>query len=81
MNSTAIHRDSQKMDVHNKVNKEITLVRSNDIRKYARGKTYTLKHWLNGAPEIWVGLHDQCQNGDSIVNSLRMNFRPLTSKR
>ena len=43
-------------------------------------KTYTIKHWLKGAPEIWVGLHDQCQNGDSIVNSLRMNFRPFTSK-
>ena len=23
-------------------------------------KTYTIKHWLKGAPEIWVGLHDQC---------------------
>ena len=44
-------------------------------------KTYTIKHWLKGAPEIWVGLHDQCQNGDAIINSLRMNFRPLTSKR
>ena len=43
-------------------------------------KTYTIKHWLKGAPEIWVGLHDQCQNGDSIINSLRMNFRPLTKK-
>ena len=43
-------------------------------------KTYTIKHWLKGAPEIWVGLHDQCQNGDSIINSLRMNFRPLTNK-
>ena len=28
----------QKMDFHNYVNKEITFVRSNDIRKYARGK-------------------------------------------
>ena len=43
-------------------------------------KTYTIKHWLKGAPEIWAGLHDQCQNGDSIINSLRMNGRPLTSK-
>ena len=43
-------------------------------------KTYTIKHWLKGAPEIWAGLHDQCQNGDSIINSLRMNDRPLTSK-
>ena len=43
-------------------------------------KTYTIKHWLKGAPEIWAGLHDQRRNGDSIINSLRMNGRPLTSK-
>ena len=23
-------------------------------------KTYTIKHWLKGAPEMWIGLHDQC---------------------
>ena len=23
-------------------------------------KTYTIKHWLKGAPKIWAGLHDQC---------------------
>ena len=44
---------SQKMDFHNYVNKEITFVISNDIMMYARGKTYTNKHWLKGAPEIW----------------------------
>ena len=71
---------SKKMDFHNYVNMEITFFISNDIMMYARGKTYTIKHWLKGAPEIWVGLHDQCQNGDSIINSLRMNGRPLTSK-
>ena len=43
-------------------------------------KTYKIKHWLKGVPEIWVGLHDQRQNGDSIINSPRMNGRPLTSK-
>ena len=43
-------------------------------------KTYRIIHWLKGAPEIWAGLHDQRQNGDSIINSLRMNDRPLTSK-
>ena len=43
-------------------------------------KTYTIKHWLKGAPEIWAGLHDQRRNGDSIINSLRMNGRSLTSK-
>ena len=32
-----IHRDFQKMDFHNYVNKEITFVRSNDIMVYARG--------------------------------------------
>ena len=43
-------------------------------------KTYTVKHWLKVAPEIWAGLHSQHWNGDSIINSLRMNGRPLTSK-
>ena len=43
-------------------------------------RTYTTKHWLKGAPEIWVGLHDQCQNGDSISEGLRVNYRPFTSK-
>ena len=38
MDSTIIHRGIQKMDLHNYVDKEITFVRSNDIRKYARGK-------------------------------------------
>ena len=38
MNSATIHRDFQKMGFHNYVNKEITLVRSNDIMMYARGK-------------------------------------------
>ena len=33
-----IHRDFQKMDFHNYVNKEITLVNSNDIMLYALGK-------------------------------------------
>ena len=33
-----IHRDFQKMDLHNYVNKEITFIRSNDIMIYARGK-------------------------------------------
>ena len=32
------HRDFQRMDFHNYVNKEITFVGSNDIMMYARGK-------------------------------------------
>ena len=55
-----IFKISKRMDFHNYVNKEITFVISNDIMMYARGKTYTIKHWLKGAPEIWAGLHDQC---------------------
>ena len=38
MESATIHRDYQKMDFHNYVNKEITLARSNDLMRYARGK-------------------------------------------
>ena len=42
------------MDFHTYENKEITFVISNDIMMYARGKTYTIKHWLKGAPDIWA---------------------------
>jgi hypothetical protein len=38
MVSATILEISKKMDFHNYVNKEITFVRSNDIRSYARGK-------------------------------------------
>ena len=38
MVSATIHRDFQKMDLHNYVNKEIKFNRSNDIMMYARGK-------------------------------------------
>ena len=38
MESATIHRDQQKMDFHNYVNKEITFVRTNGIMMYARGK-------------------------------------------
>ena len=37
-------RFPKKMDFHNYVNKEITLVRSNDTMMYARGKTSTIKN-------------------------------------
>ena len=77
MGSATIHREFQ-MAFHNNVNKKMTLVNSNDIMLYARGKTYTIKHWLKGAPEIWAGLHDQRRNGVSIINSLRIS---LQSKR
>ena len=38
MESTKILEISKKVGSHNYVNKEITLVRSNDIMMYARGK-------------------------------------------
>ena len=38
MDSATTHRDFQKMDFHNYVNKEITFVRANDIMRYAQGK-------------------------------------------
>ena len=38
MVSATILEISNKKDFHNYVNKEITLVRSNDIMMYARGK-------------------------------------------
>ena len=54
MNSATIHRDFQKMGFHNYVNKEITLVRSNDIMMYARGNHTQLKMVEKGAPDIWA---------------------------
>ena len=51
MNSTAIHRDFQKMDFHNYVNKEISFVRSIDIMMYARGKTYTTEKLVEGCTQ------------------------------
>ena len=41
-------------------------------------KTYTIKHWLKGAPEIWAGLHDQRRNGNLATNTLHWNYCPLT---
>ena len=38
MDSATIHRDFQRMDFHNYVNKEITFVGSNDIMRYFLGK-------------------------------------------
>ena len=55
MNSTAIHRDSQKMDFHNYVNKEITLARSNDIMKHARGKHTQLNIGRKVHPKYGLG--------------------------
>jgi len=40
MVSATIHRDFQKMDFHNYVNKEIAFVSSNDIMRYARGNIH-----------------------------------------
>mgnify|MGYP005845991859 CR=1 FL=1 len=42
MNSVTIHRDFQKMDFHDYVNKEITFDRSNDIRMYAQENIHNL---------------------------------------
>ena len=51
MNSVTIHRDFQKMDFHNYVNKEIAFVSSNDIMRYARGNIHD-STLVDGAPEI-----------------------------
>ena len=81
MDSATQHRDFQKDGFPQLCELEDNISRIKWYNDVCSRKTYTIKHWLKGAPEIWVGLHDQCQNGDSIVNSLRMNFRPLTSKK
>ena len=55
IDSATIHWDFQKMDFHNYVNKEITFVRSNDIRKYARGKHTQLNMGWKVRPKYGLG--------------------------
>jgi len=74
MGSAIIHRDFRQDGFPQLCEQGDTICQIKWYNIYARGKHTQFKHWLKGAPEIWVGLHDQCQNGDSIVNSLRMNF-------
>ena len=71
---------SKRMDFHNYVNKEITLVRSNDIMMYARGKHTQFNNNRRGHPEIWTRYHDQCLNDDSISNRLGVKLPTINSK-
>ena len=54
MDTATNHRDFQRMDFHNFVNKEITFARSNDIMMYARGKHTQFKNDRRVHPEIWT---------------------------
>ena len=47
-------RFPKKIDYHNYVNKEITLVRSNDIMMYARGKHTQYNDDRRVHPKIWT---------------------------
>ena len=55
MNSATIHRDFQKMDFHNYVNKEISIVRSNDIMMYVREKHPQLNLGSQVHPKYGMG--------------------------
>ena len=55
MDSATDHQDFQRMDFHNCVNKEITFVRSNDIRKYARGEHTQLNIGRKVHPKYGLG--------------------------
>ena len=81
MGSAIIHQDFRQDGFPQLCEQGYSICQINWYNDVCSRKTYTIKHWLKGAPEIWPGLHDQRRNGDSIINSLRMNFRPLTSKR
>ena len=80
MDSATIPRDFQKEGFPQVCQQGDNICQFKWYNDVCSRKTYTIKHWLKGAPEIWDGLHDQRRNGDSIINSLRMNGRPLTSK-
>ena len=54
-NSATIHQDFQKMDFHNYVSKEITLVISNDIMRYAQGKHTQLNIGGKVRPKYGLG--------------------------
>ena len=73
--SATNHRDFQRIDFHNYVNKEISFVGSKDIMVYARGKHTQLNNdgWVH--PGIWTRQHDQCSNDDSISNRFRMKLQ------
>ena len=55
MNSATIHRDFQKMDFHNYVYKEISIVRSNDIMMYVREKHTQLNIGWKVHPKYGLG--------------------------
>ena len=78
--SATNHRDFQRIDFHNYVNKEISFVRSNDILMYARGKHTQLNNDRRVHPGIWTRQHDQCLNDDSIISRLRMKLQTNTSR-
>ena len=71
---------SKKMDFHNYVNKEITLLRSNDTMMYARGKHTQFNNDRRVHPKIWNRQHEQCLNDDSISNRLRMKQPTINFK-
>ena len=48
------HRDFQRIDFHNYVNKEISFVGSNDIMMYARGEHTQLNNDRRVHPGIWT---------------------------
>ena len=75
-NSSRLTKD----DFHNYVNKEITLVRSNDIMTYVRRKHTRLSNDRKVRPKIWTKYHDQCSNDDSIRNILRMELSTINAK-
>ena len=78
MDSTTIPRDFQKDGFPQSCEQGDNICQIKWYNDVCSRKTYTIKQWLKGAPKIWDGLHNQRQNGDSIINSLRMNGRPLT---
>ena len=53
MGLATIHREFQRMDFHDNVNKKMTLINSNDIRLYARGK-HTPSIIVERSTKMWA---------------------------
>ena len=79
MESSAIHRDLTKDGFPQLCEQGDNICLIKWYKGVSSRRTYRTKHWLKRAPEISDGLHDQCQDGESINNSLRMIGQTLTS--
>ena len=59
MGSAIIHRDFRQDGFPQLCEQGDSICQIKWYNDVCSRKTYTIKHWLKGASEIWVGLHDR----------------------